>query len=168
MSEPDLIGTVAFFRERHRIESATSLRVLKALPSGSLRFAPTSRSSSAGDIAWTIVRCLRLCVDLTNSTSATMVDGPHPEYQALIDEYQYWSSRLGERLLALQQQDWMIQRTVALRKTVIHSQSLGQLLWLFHVDAIHHRGQLSTYLRLLETNVPSIYGPSGDEHSPGL
>lgn len=29
--------------------------------------------------------------------------------------------------------------------------------------AIHHRGQLSVYLRLREVKVPSIYGPSADE-----
>jgi uncharacterized damage-inducible protein DinB len=28
---------------------------------------------------------------------------------------------------------------------------------------IHHRGQLSVYLRLTDTPVPSIYGPSADE-----
>jgi uncharacterized damage-inducible protein DinB len=30
-------------------------------------------------------------------------------------------------------------------------------------DAIHHRGQMSVYLRLLDVPVPSIYGPSADE-----
>ena len=29
---------------------------------------------------------------------------------------------------------------------------------------IHHRGQLLVYLRMLDVPVPSIYGPSGDEH----
>jgi uncharacterized damage-inducible protein DinB len=28
---------------------------------------------------------------------------------------------------------------------------------------IHHRGQLSVYLRLLDVPVPSTYGPSADE-----
>ena len=28
---------------------------------------------------------------------------------------------------------------------------------------IHHRGQLSVYLRLLEIPVPGMYGPSADE-----
>ena len=38
------------------------------------------------------------------------------------------------------------------------------LLRLFLVsDAIHHRGQMSVYLRLLDVPVPSIYGPSADE-----
>lgn len=29
---------------------------------------------------------------------------------------------------------------------------------------IHHRGQLSVYLRLLDVPIPSIYGPSADEN----
>ena len=32
---------------------------------------------------------------------------------------------------------------------------------------IHHRGQLSVYLRLTDTAVPSIYGPSADEGNMG-
>ena len=31
-------------------------------------------------------------------------------------------------------------------------------------DAIHHRGQLSVYLRMLDVPVPSIYGPSADDN----
>jgi len=37
--------------------------------------------------------------------------------------------------------------------------------WGFLLDAIHHRGQLSTYLRPMGSTVPAIYGPSGDEAS---
>jgi uncharacterized damage-inducible protein DinB len=29
--------------------------------------------------------------------------------------------------------------------------------------AIHHRGQLTVYLRLLDLPVPALYGPSADE-----
>lgn len=32
---------------------------------------------------------------------------------------------------------------------------------------IHHRGQLSVYLRLLNVPVPPIYGPSADENPFG-
>lgn len=37
------------------------------------------------------------------------------------------------------------------------------LLWFLLHDQIHHRGQLSVYLRMADGKVPSIYGPSGDE-----
>lgn len=36
------------------------------------------------------------------------------------------------------------------------------MAWGFLFDAIHHRGQLSTYLRAMGSKVPSIYGPSAD------
>ncbi len=33
---------------------------------------------------------------------------------------------------------------------------------------VHHRGQLTVYLRLIDVPVPSIYGPTADEPMPGL
>src|SRR5439155_23140414 len=36
-------------------------------------------------------------------------------------------------------------------------------LWQMLNDMIHHRGQLSVYLRMAGGKVPSIYGPSKDE-----
>jgi uncharacterized damage-inducible protein DinB len=32
---------------------------------------------------------------------------------------------------------------------------------------VHHRGQLSVYLRMLDVPLPSIYGPSADEQTFG-
>ena len=43
---------------------------------------------------------------------------------------------------------------------------LGEMMWGLLFDAIHHRGQLSTYIRPMGGKVPSIYGPSGDD--PGV
>ena len=40
--------------------------------------------------------------------------------------------------------------------------SLEMMSWGFLLDMIHHRGQLSTYLRAMGGKVPSIYGPSAD------
>ena len=41
----------------------------------------------------------------------------------------------------------------------------GRMAWSFLLDLIHHRGQLSTYLRPMGGKVPSIYGPSADTNS---
>ena len=30
--------------------------------------------------------------------------------------------------------------------------------------SVHHRGQLSVYLRLLDVPIPGMYGPSADEN----
>lgn len=37
-----------------------------------------------------------------------------------------------------------------------------KMSWGFLFDAIHHRGQLATYLRAMGAVVPSIYGPTAD------
>lgn len=37
------------------------------------------------------------------------------------------------------------------------------LVWFMVLDAVHHRGQFSTYLRMAGERVPSIYGPTADE-----
>jgi uncharacterized damage-inducible protein DinB len=39
----------------------------------------------------------------------------------------------------------------------------GQISWFMLMDAIHHRGQFSVYLRMVGARVPAIYGPSLDE-----
>ena len=42
-------------------------------------------------------------------------------------------------------------------------ESVGGFVWGFLFDLIHHRGQLTTYLRPMGGKVPSIYGPSADD-----
>ncbi len=37
-----------------------------------------------------------------------------------------------------------------------------ELAWILFLDAIHHRGQLSTHLRAMGSKVPALYGPSAD------
>ncbi|MCL4215222.1 MAG: DinB family protein [Gemmatimonadales bacterium] len=41
--------------------------------------------------------------------------------------------------------------------------SVSTFCWFMLLDTIHHRGQLSIYLRAMGAKVPSIYGPSADE-----
>jgi uncharacterized damage-inducible protein DinB len=47
--------------------------------------------------------------------------------------------------------------------SVFLSGPVGSLAWATLFDLIHHRGQLSTYLRPMGGKVPSIYGPSADD-----
>jgi uncharacterized damage-inducible protein DinB len=47
-------------------------------------------------------------------------------------------------------------------KTVNEWQKMP-FLWFMLFDQIHHRGQLSIYLRMAGGKLPSIYGPTADE-----
>ena len=54
-----------------------------------------------------------------------------------------WELRMGGKVLL------SLQRGVMVRQTINH--------------LVHHRGQMTVYLRLLDVPVPSIYGPTADE-----
>jgi len=41
-----------------------------------------------------------------------------------------------------------------------------QVAWILFLDAIHHRGQLTTHLRAIGSKVPALYGPSADDPGP--
>ena len=56
-----------------------------------------------------------------------------------------WSLKMGGKVL------------MTLPRIVVTRQNINHL--------IHHRGQLSVYLRLIDVPVPSIYGPSADERT---
>jgi uncharacterized damage-inducible protein DinB len=165
MLEYDPVGTVAFYRERHRVESATTQQVLTALPPGNLSYTPHPMSSTAGDTAWTIVRGLRVSRDLLRSKTAVVASESYPDHETLLAEFHTVSRSVAELLMEIEQANWSDERTVTSKGSIILRQPLGQILWLFHFDAIHHRGQLSTFLRPLGVKVPSIYGPSGDQPS---
>lgn len=45
--------------------------------------------------------------------------------------------------------------------------SASEIMMSFLFDLIHHRGQLSTYLRPMGGSVPAIYGPSADDDGSG-
>jgi uncharacterized damage-inducible protein DinB len=57
-----------------------------------------------------------------------------------------WQLAFGEKVV------WAAPRSDVVRNTISH--------------LVHHRGQLTVYLRMLDVPVPSIYGPSGDEKFP--
>lgn len=38
----------------------------------------------------------------------------------------------------------------------------SQMMWFFFFDIIHHRGQLTTYIRPMGGKNPGVYGPSAD------
>ena len=47
---------------------------------------------------------------------------------------------------------------------VIHQQSRAMILRVWCINhMVHHRGQLSVFMRLKEIPVPPIYGPTADE-----
>jgi uncharacterized damage-inducible protein DinB len=70
---------------------------------------------------------------------------------------------LAKRVARADDEAWGREAQFLMGGKVGWSAPLGAMLWEILFDAIHHRGQLSTYIRPAGGKVPSIYGPSGDD-----
>lgn len=72
-----------------------------------------------------------------------------------------------ERLERIDDEAWMSPAKFMFGDQLIMEASRMQLAWILFLDSVHHRGQLSTYLRPMGSKVPAIYGPSADDQGPG-
>jgi uncharacterized damage-inducible protein DinB len=158
--------TREFFIEQFRSERPKFVNVLRALPEGKLDYRPHERSSSAAMIAWFLVLELRALVDMVTTRENRWQQPPAPATAAAIAEE--YEKAAGEMELALASTDdaaWEEDTRMYVGERLVRTAPLGDSVWDFFFDAIHHRGQLTAYIRPMGGKVPSIYGPSGDAGS---
>jgi hypothetical protein len=64
----------------------------------------------------------------------------------------------------ISEEDWNGPAQMKAGDKVEWEASRGKMAWGLLLDLIHHRGQLSTYIRPMGGKLPSIYGPSADSN----
>ncbi|MGA7992111.1 MAG: DinB family protein [Thermoanaerobaculia bacterium] len=143
------------------------VRVLKAVPESGAGYRPHPRSMSAGDIVWLLASELKDACDVMDKGEVNFVQRPAPATVAeSVQAYEKNAAALRRRLAKVKDAAWKKNVRFLMDGKVAWKAPLGDMLWGFLFDAVHHRGQLSTYLRPMGAKVPSIYGPSADD--PGM
>jgi uncharacterized damage-inducible protein DinB len=151
--------------DSYQRESATTLKILRAFPPAHAELRPHVTSNSAQQIAWTFaIENALMESALRNELHMPPTFPPMPQgWDDCVDAYE----RGVERVTSLLQGA----RDEAMNEMVpfmTGPRQFGDVSKLFLCtlmlnDSIHHRGQLSVYLRMSGAKVPSIYGPSRDE-----
>ena len=155
--------TREYFIKRFRIERPKFVSVISALPEDRLDYRPHQKNSAAGDIAWFLVVELRALVDLATTGENRWQMPPRPKSAAEIaSEYEKTADAMESALASTDDAKWEGKVRIYAGDRLIKEDELGETLWDFFFDAIHHRGQLTAYLRPMGGKVPSTYGPSGD------
>jgi uncharacterized damage-inducible protein DinB len=140
------------------------VRVFKALPADKLAYRPHPRSMSARDLVWLLAGELKDASALVAKHEVNFALTPAPEsLDAMIAAYKKNAAALQRKLGKLDGAAWAKSAKLLMEGKVAWEAPLGDMLWGFLFDAIHHRGQLSTYIRPMGGKVPSIYGPSADD-----
>jgi uncharacterized damage-inducible protein DinB len=148
----------ALFTEFWTNESKTTRNVLARIPEGS-DYRPDPKSRTAQEIAWQIVCEEKMIIDALESGKAEWAPPPVPTtMKEVLQAYEKQSAGLDERWKSLPAERWAGALDFFGTK-----RPASPMAWSFLFDIVHHRGQITTYLRPMGSKVPQIYGPSGDE-----
>jgi uncharacterized damage-inducible protein DinB len=139
-------------------ESQTTLKVFSRIPEGS-DYRPDPKSRTAKDIAWQIVCEEEMLIDGLETGKLTWNPSPLPAtMKEVVAAYEKLSARMPKRWADLPAERWN-----GTLEFFGHDREASPMAWSFLFDIVHHRGQITTYLRPMGAKVPQIYGPSGDE-----
>lgn len=152
-------------------EMATTRRVIERVPTDKGKFKPHPKSFALAHLTQLVAGMPGW---ITNAVTQTSLDlGGYPGYsyektEDLVKSFDKNVKEARQAIAAAKDSDfnvnWSLKRGdqvfFTAPRAVIVRQTINHL--------VHHRGQLTVYLRLIDVAVPSIYGPTADEPVPGL
>ncbi len=151
-----------------KVETGNTKRIISAFKDEHLDWRPHAKSMTVGELAAHVVE-LHNWMELALQKERFDF---HTDYRPLkctsiADLMQILDEKLKSNLAviaSLTDENWQSSWTLAAGEHVIHSSNkVNAARFIIQNHLIHHRGQLSLYLRLLDLPVPGIYGPSADE-----
>jgi uncharacterized damage-inducible protein DinB len=149
-------------------EMGTTRRLLDRIPDDKLAWKPHEKSRALGELASHLGNIPNWASLILNASSFDLAEAPpdaapkttRADILALFDDSTKKTRELMDKSDADYTAPWSLKRggqdmfsmprIAAFRSFVLN-------------HTIHHRGQLSVYLRLNEIPVPPIYGPTADE-----
>ena len=155
-----------YYMQCLKAEVPTFIKVLKAVPTDQAAYKPHPRSTSAGDLVWLLAVELRDACELLERGEVNYVETPAPGVSEAVAAYEKNAAALQALVAKADDGRWDGPARLKMDGKVVWETTVGDMLFGFLFDAIHHRGQLSSYLRPMGAKVPSIYGPSADD--PGM
>lgn len=155
----------SFFPE-FDVEMATTRRVLERIPSERGSWKPHPKSFSLGHLAQLVARLPSWNTMVMRGTSLDLASAlPYSlePTEALLAEFDAGVREARQTLASARDADfgveWSLQHgdrvLMTMPRLAVIRQNINHL--------IHHRAQLTVYLRLLDVPVPSVYGPTADE-----
>lgn len=153
-----------FFAQRLKGEIPAFVKVIRALPEDKLEYKPHEKNTPAGLLAWQIATEMKGMVSLLDGTDIDyQMSMAVPSIDKIAEQIEQSANQIAEGAAAIPDERWNGPGRFLYNGNVVWESTVSDLAWGFLFDLVHHRGQLSAYLRPMGGKVPAIYGPSGDE-----
>jgi uncharacterized damage-inducible protein DinB len=149
-------------------EMATTRKLLERVPDGKVSWKAHEKSMSLGELGTHLGNILNWAPAILNESSFDL-DVPRPPFAertsrvdilTLFDEATKRTRSFMDKTDPEYMMMWSLKRN---GQEMFSMPRIGAFRTFILYHIVHHRGQLSVYLRLNDIPVPAIYGPTADE-----
>jgi len=157
-----------FFKACFNNELKATYDVLAALPADKADYKPAENSRTAYEIAeHLIAHAYDFEIILTQSTCDELLTHPYDHLQDAPELLKKYWEKGQEILNNMTEEEWNdADVDFLVGGKMFATMKRSALMWFYFFDIIHHRGQLTSYIRPMGGKNPAVYGYSYDTLNP--
>jgi uncharacterized damage-inducible protein DinB len=147
-------------------EMATTRKLLERVPSDKGPWKPHPKSFPLGHLAQLVATMPGWLTQTLRDTEVNLATSSGYSFETtetLLGEFDRHVREAREALTSAKEADFSVPWSLKNGNRVLFTAPRGVVVRSHMNHLIHHRGQLSVYLRLNDVPLPSIYGPTADE-----
>jgi uncharacterized damage-inducible protein DinB len=147
-------------------EMKTTRRLIERVPTEKGEWKPHPKSFSLGHLAQLVATMPGWLIRMLGESELDLAASPGYSYEAtetLLAQFDKMVADARATLMAAKDESMAEPWSLRMGEHVLFTMPRQQVVRTHINHIVHHRGQLSVYLRLLDVPVPSIYGPTADE-----
>jgi uncharacterized damage-inducible protein DinB len=148
------------------LEMATTRRLLERVPSDKAQWKPHPKSFPLGHLAQLVATMPGWVTKTIRDTEINLAKSSGYSFEKtemLLGQFDQHVREAREALASVKDTDLDVIWSLKNGEQVLFSAPRGTVVRSHINHLIHHRGQLTVYLRLVDVPLPSVYGPTADE-----
>lgn len=148
------------------LEMATTRRLLERVPSDKGQWKPHPKSFPLGHLAQLVATMpgwVTKTIRDTEINLATSSGYSFEKTETLLGQFDQHVREARESIASVRDTDLDVMWSLKRGEQVLFTAPRGTVVRSHINHLIHHRGQLTVYLRLVDVPLPSVYGPTADE-----
>lgn len=147
-------------------EMPATRRLLERVPSDKGPWKPHAKSFPLGHLAQLVSSMPGWMTKTIRGIDIDLAKGPGYSFEkteTLLADFDRHVREVREALSSAKDADFDLMWSLKMGERILFSAPRGVVVRQHISHLVHHRGQLTVYLRLIDVPIPSMYGPTADE-----